>query len=151
MNVLTTGLEAWHLWILLGLLLAIAELSGSGFVLLAMGVACLAGAAVAAFTEVGLAGQIVATVLTAAVLSPLFVGWYRAIHRSTSGPRDEGWERGRPATVERYAGRLGVRLDGDFYPARYGDGRELAEGARVEVERIEGITARVRPLTDNQH
>jgi membrane protein implicated in regulation of membrane protease activity len=139
-------LRAWHLWLLLGILLAIAELAGAGFVLLALGMACLAGAAAAAWTDWGLSAQILTAAIVAAVLTPLAIYRFRtSVRLRRPGPLDRGWERGRRAIVERYGGRAGVRLNGDFFPARLADGREPAEGEEVEVVGIEGITAHVRP------
>jgi membrane protein implicated in regulation of membrane protease activity len=142
------AVEAWHLWVLVGLGLAIAELLGAQFVLFALGVSCLAGAAAAAWTDWGLQGQLTVTLVAAAAITPLFVTLMRRLHTKRQGPLDTGWERGREAVTERYAGRIGVRLNGDFYPARLADGSPPPAGVLVRVERIEGNTARIARLEE---
>jgi membrane protein implicated in regulation of membrane protease activity len=148
METLTEALEAlqqhiaaWHVWVLLAIALAIAELLGTHFVLFALALSCLAGAAVAAWTPWGLNAQVGATLVAAMVLTPVMVQQFRRQHARAPGPLDEGWESGREAVLEEYAGRLGVRLRGDFFPARSVSGQLPEAGARVLVTRIEGITA----------
>lgn len=142
-------IAAWQIWLLLAVLLALAELMGAQLVLLALGLSCLAGAAVAAFTPWGLAAQLGATVAAAAVLTPLLVLAFRRHHlQAAPGPLDPGWEAGHTARLEGYGGRLGVRIQGDFFPARAESGALPPEGARVVVVRLESVTAVVRPAGD---
>lgn len=140
------AIDAWHLWVLAAILLAIAELIGSQFVLFALGTSCLAGAAVAAWTPWGINAQIVASLIAAAVLTPSFVFAFRQRRKAQRGPLDEGWESGQQAVLERYAGRVGVRIRGDFFPARTVSGALPEVGSLVTVVRIEGITACVVPV-----
>lgn len=148
-------IATWQVWVLLAILLALAELLGTQLVLLALGLSCLAGAAVAAWTPWGLTAQLGATVVTAAVLTPTMVYAFRQRRQGDApGPLDAGWEHGREAVLERYGERLGVRVRGDFFPARPAAGELPPEGARVTVLRLESLTAVVLPLedaNDNHH
>lgn len=143
------GFEAWHLWVVLGLALAVAELLGTQFVLLALGVSCLAGAAVAGFTDADLGTQILATGVLAAVLVPLAVARLGRRIRPTEGygVTGTGAERGTVAEVLERAGDVGIKYRGDFLPARLTDGSKPVPGARVRVIALRGITVTVEPVS----
>jgi membrane protein implicated in regulation of membrane protease activity len=138
--------EIWHGWVILGLVLILAELLGMEFAALALGVACFVGAGIAGWTDIDFTGQILITGASAAVLVPISVFGLRRAFRSgrSYAMVSEGAERGTRATVSVEAGRAGVRLKSDFFPARYADGRPPEVGTDVVVDRIEGITAIVR-------
>ncbi len=142
--------EAWHLWIILGLLLAALEMLGLGFVALAIGVACIGGAA-AALADQPLWIQIATTAVAAAILTPLFVRYFRTM----SGARDrvavtgETGSHGQQAVIVWRQQRAGVVLKGDFFPAQLvqpAASPELKEGQRVEIIEFSGITAMVRVI-----
>lgn len=136
------GFEAWHLWIALGLALAVAELLGAEFVLLALGLACLGGA-VAAITGAALATQILTAGVLAAVLVPLAVIKFRHAMRPNSryGVTGSGVERGTVAEIVEQAGEIGLKFRGDFLPARLPDGNRPVPGTRVRIREVRGITA----------
>ncbi|MCW8886919.1 MAG: hypothetical protein OQK12_16965 [Motiliproteus sp.] len=141
--------EAWHLWVILALTLAALEMLALGFVALAAGVACLAGALVAS------AGQpfwiqLAATAIAAAVLTPLFIRWYKSIggaKESVSVTGDSG-SQGLQTEIVIQQQRLGVMIKGDFFPAQLEQAGEveLQEGQQVEILGFSGITAQVRIL-----
>lgn len=134
--------EAWHTWVVLGLLLMMAELIGGEFILLALGIAFLVGAAVAGFTPLGLAWQIGAAAIAAAILVPSFVRWYRkTIKPARKGLAGEGGAKGHRTRIVDYGGRMGIRFQGDFFPAQALDNTTLAVGTAVTVEYMKGITA----------
>ncbi|MBA1146889.1 hypothetical protein H0Z60_07420 [Ectothiorhodospiraceae bacterium WFHF3C12] len=135
--------EIWHGWVILGLVLILAELLGMEFAALALGVACFIGAGVAAWTGVSFTGQLLITGAAAAALVPISVfGLRRAFDSGRSYAMvSEGAEHGTRASVSVEAGRPGVRLKSDFFPARYADGGTPEADTEVIVDRIEGITA----------
>jgi len=143
--------EIWHGWVVLGLLLILAELLGMQFAALALGVSCFVGAGVAAWTDVSFTGQLLITGAAAAVFVPVSVfGLRKAFDSGKSYAMvSEGAERGTRARVSIQAGRAGVKLKSDFFPARYADGRTPDADTEVVVERIEGITAIVREAGSN--
>lgn len=139
-------IEAWHVWVIIGLLLAIAELLGAEFVLLALGVSCLTGAGVAATTDLGVSWQLGLTAATAALLVPFFVHFFRSVLAPGRQVAGEGGGIGERVTLIEHNGRLGLRYKGDFFPARGVDGQPLAAGTVVEIRAFEGITALVSPV-----
>ncbi len=141
--------EAWHLWVILALTLAALEMLGMGFVALAAGVACLAGAGVA-LADQPFWIQLAAVAVTAAVLTPLFIRWYQNIggaKENVSVTGDSG-SQGQVAKIVSQQDRLGIVIKGDFFPAQLDckGAIELAVGQRVEVTHFEGITAQVKIL-----
>lgn len=140
-------IEAWHLWLLAGMVLAAMEMLGMAFVALALGVSCIAGA-VAAVAGASLTVQIGATAVAAIILTPLFVRWFQ----SRKGSEDkvslvgESGSGGQVCHLVEQQGRLGVKIKGDFFPAESADGQELKSGQRVELQHFSGITAMVCPL-----
>ncbi|RDE19693.1 NfeD family protein [Motiliproteus coralliicola] len=143
-------IEAWHLWLLAGMVLAAMEMLGLAFVALALGVSCIAGA-VADLVGASLTVQIAATALMAILLTPLFVRWFQ----SRKGGDDkislvgESGSGGQLCTLLEQQGRIGVKIKGDFFPAESSDGRELKVGQRVELQHFSGITAMVCPLNSD--
>jgi membrane protein implicated in regulation of membrane protease activity len=142
------GLEAWHVWIIVGLLLVLAELLGAGFVLLALGVACLVGAAVAGTTDLDFGWQLGLTSAAAALLVPCFVYWFRRSFVPHRGVVGEGGGQGERVRLIEHSGRIGLKHKGDFFPARAIDGKPLRAGDEVEIQSFEGITALVAPCLD---
>lgn len=144
------------LWLLIGLLLAAAELMTGGLVLLALGVAAI-GVAVLAWFGIGLNGQLIGMAVLSGILVPVAVKWIRPRFSPQGvgyGTTGAGTERGRLFTVCRrdFDGALGVKINGDFYRARL-DNTEapdstgasaLAEGQPVRFVRFDGTTALVR-------
>jgi len=135
-------IEAWQVWIVLGLLLAIGEVLSTHFVMLGLGMACLGGS-VAAASGAGPTGQITAFGLVSAVIVPSLVYWLRR-HAQVQKYRDAGDFAGRSGRTERYNGRLGIRLSGDFFFVRYQDGSEPQPDRQVTVVEMQGLTAIVR-------
>jgi membrane protein implicated in regulation of membrane protease activity len=139
-------IQNYHMWLSAALLLAAAELFGGQFALLALALACLAGAGMAYFTNAGLVGQLFAAAVTSVALMPLVVWHIRRVMRAGRyGVTGEGAERGAEATIIEQAGRLGVKYRGDFLPARLEHEGQLSAGDRVRIVRIEGISAIVEP------
>jgi membrane protein implicated in regulation of membrane protease activity len=99
---------------------------------------------VAGLTGGGWSGQILVTSIAALILVPVFVRWYRRFaHPVRKGLAGEGGMVGFETEVLEYGGRLGVRYQGDFFPAKRTDGQPLVPGMRVRVCSMKGITASV--------
>ena len=143
--------EAWHVWVVLALALAAMEILGLGFVALAVGVSCVAGA-VAALLDQPLWIQIAATAVTAAILTPLFVHWYKKVGGSSeqASVTGDGGSLGQICVVVSQQERLGVVIKGDFFPARLVQQNvgQLQPGQQVEVKEFSGITAMVSIVDD---
>lgn len=144
------SIEAWHWWVLLGLLFAIGELLGAHFVLLGLGIGCLGGAAASLF-DASLTVQVFSWGVLSAVVTPLLINYFRSTHDKRPGILDEGWAIGMSGVTEEYGGRVGIRLKGDFYPARYADTEQPPEaGVPVVVCEMRGITVFVKNKSGEQ-
>ena len=146
------AIATWQIWLLIGLLLAAAELLGASFILVALGVTALVVAvATAMYPEMGIAAQLLLFALAGVVLVPGFVYQFRRWHRSPASPiaGQGGPDPGPVVTVEAGRERVGVRLHGDFFPAEASDGQPLRPGERVRIDHFEGITARVHRIKED--
>lgn len=140
--------ESWHVWVMAGLVLAAMELFGAAFVALAFGVSCLVAAVVAGMGA-GLNVQILAAAISAAVLTPCFVLWWKRHSKANLGTYALAGESGssnQPGVIVKYGDGVGVKLGPDIFPVRMSDGdvATLTPDQRVIIERFEGITAIVK-------
>lgn len=157
---LLTSLDAfglWQLWLIVALLVLVFDLvvlgglmsGGGGITLIVAGGAF--GAAVAAAFGAGLSGQVIGGVagMIVAIGLVFWIGrhWVRGgddnLHtQDVRAPRQV-------LVVEQRGARLGVSLLGDFYPARSVSGEGVLQaGERVRIQRFEGITAVVTPISE---
>lgn len=136
------NVEAWQIWLGLGLLLAIAEVLGTQFVLLALGTAFALTALVTQAFGLDFDGQLLAAAIWAALLVPAFIVFYRRrmMPGATRTLVSDGVGIGERFTVIRRGERLGVKVHGDFFPIE-GD---AAEGDSVTLTEWRGICAVVR-------
>ncbi|MDX1443404.1 MAG: NfeD family protein [Gammaproteobacteria bacterium] len=140
--------EAWHIWLIIGVLFVIAEVLGTEFILLAIGFAMIVtGLATDAF-DLGLNGQLLTAGASAAVFVPGFMRFYRRAFKAkgTKSLVSEGVGRDKDLEIVEYSGRIGVRIQGDFYPAATDDGSELAAGDWVRLVEMRGLTAIVERI-----
>lgn len=146
-------MQDWHLWIIAAIGFALAELLGAEFVLLGFAAAALIGAAVAGLTAAGVSAQITAAAIAAIIIVPAFVFAFRLWVRPPHGYGviGSGAEAGTEVEVITLDdGSVGVVINGDRLRARLEGGGVPLPGERVRIERIEGISAIVRPLPDQQ-
>lgn len=142
-------ISAWHLWIILGIVLCIAEIFTPAFVLASFGVACLLPAILSALGygfRLQLFGFIVGTLIAFFGMRPVFM---RCCDRGSKGVRTNMdalfGERG--LVTQRIdngsnAGRALIR--GDDWRAVSVDGSILELGQQVEVVRVEGVKLYVK-------
>lgn len=138
---------AWLVWVVIAALLAIGELLTPG--LFFLGPVALAAAAAAVTAALG-AGSVISilvfmagSVASLGVLRPIARSHLRVPALSRTGTDALI---GRKATVTRRVDAAGgrVRIGGEEWSARsYLDGEVYAEGATVDVVRIDGATALV--------
>lgn len=142
-------IATWQIWLVIGLLLAAAELMGASFILVALGATALVIALVTAlYPALGLTAQLLVFAGTGLVLVPAFVALFRRWHRSPASTMagETVGDVGPELAVEASDERVGVRLHGDFFPAEAIDGAPLTTGERVRIREFAGITARVERL-----
>lgn len=145
---LFSELTAWHLWLIAGAVLIIAEVVGTEFILLALGLAALTTALVTAVFGIGMTGQIGTYAIAALVLVPASVLFCRRKFKATGARTlvSEGFYRDSEFTVVQYGERTGVRIQGDFYPAQSTEGDPLQTGELVRVLEMRGVTAIVERI-----
>lgn len=137
-------MQIWQIWLLLAIVFAGLELMGAQFIMLALAVSALVVVGVSLVAAPGVTGQLIIFVLAAAVLTPTFIFWYRRHfqgRQTRTGVAGESGYGQRVAPVEDRGGRVGVALEGNWFPVRYEDGGHPAPGEQVRVVRFEGITA----------
>lgn len=139
-------IHAWQVWLAVGILLAIAEVLGTQFVLLALGVAFALTALVTAVFDLGYDGQVLAAAIWSALLVPAFIVFYRKrmMPKSTQALVSDGLGIGETFAIVRRGERLGVKVQGDFYPVEMQGGGEPVENARVVITGWRSLTALVR-------
>jgi membrane protein implicated in regulation of membrane protease activity len=136
-------------WLVLALLLSLAELTSGAMVLLALGIAA---ALTAAVTVLGLSlpWQLLSMGIFAGVLVPVGVMVIRPRFSPKGvayGTTGTGVEKGNRYTtlLREYDQATGIKVNGDFYRLRVLESgqTELPEGTQVVFKRFEGTTALV--------
>jgi membrane protein implicated in regulation of membrane protease activity len=138
---------AWWMWMILGLVLAVAEAQiPTNFFLLAFGVG---GLIVGGLTGLGVIASPWIEWLTFSVLSiAAIVGFQRTLSRSTPPSRNVDDLTRESAVVIDDVPASGVgraELRGTTWSARGADGIAIARGTRCRVERVDGLTLWLRP------
>ncbi len=137
-------MQIWQIWLLLAIVFAAMELMGAQFIMLALAASALVVMGVTLLVDVELTGQLIIFVVAAAVLTPTFIIWYRRQfqgRQTRTGVAGESGYGQRLAFVESRGERVGVALDGNWFPVRYETGDPPAPGEQVRIVRFEGITA----------
>ena len=136
-------------WLVLALLLSLAELTSGAMVLLALGIAAALTAVVTAL-GLSLPWQLLSMGIFAGVLVPLGVMVIRPRFSPKGvayGTTGTGVEKGNRYTtlLRDYDNATGIKVNGDFYRIRVLESgqTELPEGTQVVFKRFEGTTALV--------
>ena len=142
-------------WLVLALLLSLAELTSGAMVLLALGIAAALTAAVTAL-GLSLPWQLLSMGIFAGVLVPLGVMVIRPRFSPKGvayGTTGTGVEKGNRYTtlLRDYDNATGIKVNGDFYRIRVLESgqTELPEGTQVVFKRFEGTTALVNLTTSD--
>lgn len=146
-------MEHWHIWVIAGVVLLIAEIFTPGFVLACFGVACLI-AAIFAACDLGLTAEVIVFCVTSIIaffaVRPLFV---KRFYRSDSDAAAR-------TNVDALAGKVGmvaeridpsinvgrVVLGGDNWRAVSLDGAVIERGEQAEIVRVEGTKLFVKKV-----
>ena len=136
-------------WLVLALLLSLAELTSGAMVLLALGIAAALTAAVTAL-GLSLPWQLLSMGIFAGVMVPVGVMVIRPRFSPKGvayGTTGTGVEKGNRYTtlLREYDQATGIKVNGDFYRLRVLESgqTELPEGTQVVFKRFEGTTALV--------
>jgi membrane protein implicated in regulation of membrane protease activity len=139
-------MAAWKLWIIFGIILAVAELLvlPAQFLLVALGLCAILVGILTWGTDLGYSAQLAWFAGLAVVLVPVFVVvWRRKAPIRYAGTAGETPNAPQPAEVIALE-PLTVKLHGDRFPASSAGEEHFKIGEKVLVERFEGITAQVR-------
>jgi membrane protein implicated in regulation of membrane protease activity len=142
-------MDAWVIWVVAAVVLLIAEATTSAFIAIYFGLAAIAAAAVA-LTGLGVVVQLIAfAALSVGSLTITRPALKRAIGSTALHRTGVDAMQGRIGVVTRAIGELEsglVKVGGETWTARsFYDEEPIAEGSRVEVIKIEGVTALVVP------
>ncbi|BCB59461.1 hypothetical protein HaloA020_01620 [Halomonas sp. A020] len=136
-------------WLVLALLLSLAELTSGAMVLLALGIAAALTAAVTAL-GLSLPWQLLSMGVFAGVMVPVGVMVIRPRFSPKGvayGTTGTGVEKGNRYTtlLREYDQATGIKVNGDFFRLRVLESgqTELPEGTQVVFKRFEGTTALV--------
>ncbi|HRQ63586.1 MAG TPA: NfeD family protein [Xanthomonadaceae bacterium] len=138
-------MAVWKLWVIVGLVLAVAELLlvPAQFLLIALGVCAAVVGVLTWGTDMGHAAQLAWFAGLSVVLVPVFVHlWRRRVQVRYEGAAGETSITPQAAEVIGIA-PLTVKLRGDRFPARATDGSNFEVGEEVQVHGFSGITALV--------
>lgn len=145
-----------HLWLILALVLSLAELASGVLVLLALGIAA-ALTAVVAYLDAPFEWQLVAMGVLSGILVPVAIRWIRPRYSPKGvayGTTGTGVEKGqRYHTIKRdFDGASGVKINGDFYRLRVtpDNATDLPAGTEVVFEHFDGTTAVVHRINPSK-
>ncbi|MGY6629934.1 MAG: NfeD family protein [Wenzhouxiangella sp.] len=138
-------MAAWKLWIVAGLVLAVAELMilPAQFLLVALGICAILVGFIAWGFDLTFAAQLAWFAGLAILLVPLFVFiWRRKApirYAGTAGESGHAPQRGEVVKTH----PLTIRLRGDQFPASGPAGLVFQPGETVRVHGFDGITAQI--------
>ena len=147
-NILETAVPVWEVLALIGLILVIAEIFVSGFVLLPAGIAFLITAPVPLVTN---SWVVIFLVLAAALLTVFWVfkKYLRGYHEKTSTYTNVEGMVGKECVVTEKvdSGSEGyVKLYGDSWAAYNSQGEAFAVGDRVVITKLDGNQVEIEKL-----
>ena len=137
-------MQIWQIWLLLAIVFAALELMGAQFIMLALAASALVVMLVTLVASPDLTGQLIVFLVTAAAITPGFIFWYRRHFQGRENPTGVAGESGygqRTAQVATRGERVGVELDGNWFPVQFEGGDHPSAGEQVRIVRFEGITA----------
>ena len=140
-------MEPWVIWVVAAVVLVIAEATTTAFVAIYFGFAALVTAVVALIGLPVAAQLVVFGVVSVGSMVLTRPALRRAAGRTASIRTGVDAMQGRIGVVVRPIAELDpgqVKVGGETWTARsFYDGESIPEGARVEVVRVEGVTALV--------
>ncbi|KEF29916.1 hypothetical protein D777_03092 [Marinobacter nitratireducens] len=139
-----------HFWLILALVLGLAELTSGVLLLLALAIASALTAGLA-FLDLSFEWQLVGMGVFSGILVPVAIRWIRprfsprGVAYGTTGTGVEQGQRYR--TLKRdFDGAVGIKINGDFYRVKVSDSgiSDLPENTEVVFQYFDGTTAVVR-------
>lgn len=145
-----------HFWLILALVLSLAELTSGVLLLLALGIAS-ALTSVLAFIGLPFEWQLVGMGIFSGVLVPIAIRWIRprfspkGVAYGTTGTGVEHGRRYR-TLIRDFDHACGIKVNGDFYRLRVEStgNTELPKGTQVLFKHFDGTTAVVETITHTE-
>lgn len=143
------GMEVWHIWIIVALVLVIVEIFTSGFAVICLSVGAIGGAIVAA-CDCSFKMQLLAFALTSFValmlVRPLLLRFFPKEEKVKTNANAMIGRRG--VVCSEIDGVTGgrVMVDGVDWMARSEGGEDIANGEKVEIVAIDSIVLVVKKL-----
>ncbi|MEH6561283.1 MAG: nodulation efficiency, NfeD-like protein [Marinobacter sp.] len=145
-----------HFWLILALVLGLAELTSGVLLLLALAIAA-ALTAVLAYVGMSFEWQLVGMGVFSGLLVPIAIRWIRPCFTPKGvayGTTGTGVEHGkRYRTLKRdFDGAAGIKVNGDFYRLRDDNtgATDFPEGTEVIFKQFDGTTAIVQTATHKE-
>ncbi|WP_273206601.1 NfeD family protein [Marinobacter subterrani] len=145
-----------HFWLILALVLSLAELASGVLLLLALGIAA-AMTALLAFLGVPFEWQLAGMGIFSGILVPVAIRWIRPRFSPRGvayGTTGTGVEQDRHyRTLKRdFDSASGIKVNGDFFRLRVSDtgATDLPEGTEVIFRQFDGTTAVVQTITHKE-
>lgn len=139
------SIELWHVWIVVGIVLFIAEIFVPAFLMGSLGIGAWA-AAIAAGAGASFTGQILAFILTMVVVFFMVRPFFNKTLARFDQPVKTGVQAliGRDALViepiDNVTNRGRVKIGGETWKAQSANGQPIPDGTTVVVNRMEGVT-----------
>jgi membrane protein implicated in regulation of membrane protease activity len=148
-------MQPWHIWLIAGLVMFVAEMLIPGFLVACLGVGCL-GASVAALVGGGLTCQLtvfsVATMAALFALRPLMLKYaYRKGGGEATNVDAMAGKVGMVLeTIEPISGKGRIKIGGENWKAVSTDGATILKDRKVRVTGVEGVTVTVEAVSDER-
>lgn len=139
----------WTIWIVIGIVLIIAEMFTPGFFLALIGLACLAAGAVAVFTNGFFLSFLVfsvVSVLLLLLLRPVCVKYFYKGATSSNVDALIGKEFLVETTINNDLDQGYIKSNADYWKARSLEQTVIEKGERVRVDKVEGATVYVKKV-----
>jgi len=146
-------IHVWQIWLVLAIVFGALELMGMQFIMLALAVSALVVMVATLLFAPGFAAQMTLFAVTALILTPAFIFWFKRHfqgRQAATGVVGESGYGQREVTVRQRGEGVAVQLDGNWFPAQFENGKKPADGDNVRIIRFQGITAIVAAEGDHQ-
>ncbi len=139
-------MEAWHIWIIIALILLIIEVLTSGFAIICFSIGAFCGALTASLggsLTIQLLVFAVISIFCALVLRPIFIKY---LARKKNGATNAEAMVGLTATVTETVGDNGGRISvyGESWKAVSETGETIPAGSKVVITKIDSLTITVK-------
>jgi membrane protein implicated in regulation of membrane protease activity len=151
------GIPIWVIWIVVGVLCIIIEIFTPAFFSLIIGLGCFMAGITALITPTSwypgnIIVQLIVFSITITILMiyvrPLFLRYFARKGRKSNIEALIGKEVLVDSDIDNSKGTGYIKSGPDYFKAKSYNGSPISRGTVVTIEKIEGITATVKPVTE---